>query len=257
MSSSVLIVGGGSGIGLEFAKLALRHSEDSLVLFDRAFISETSTLLEAYPHRVIKVSSEIDENVTWDPLLMGLQSVSSLVFICPSCRSRDYSVSELGYSNNFCHNISSVNMSLLKLITSIRSRLLKDSNLVFISSILSTRVAVSDASLDYHASKAVLDSIMRFMAVKLAPQQVRVNCVSPGLIARGPTSSLITDPETSARVSVAVPLGRPCTAAEVAQVVWSLCSGSLPYISGHVLTMDGAMSALEPFALTSRNPYSL
>ena len=139
---------------------------------------------------------------------------------------------------------------MLELVATVKKKLAYPSSIVLVSSVLAARVAVQDASLDYHVSKAVLDSIMRYLAVKLAPN-CSVNCVAPGLIARNENSALLRDEFTSKRVRKSVPLERPGSQDDVAQVVWTLCTGELPYVTGQTIVMDGGSSVLEMYSVSS------
>ena len=249
MNDVTLIVGGGSGIGLEVAKLALSCSENMVVIVDIHFDAEFCSLEAINAQRLRKICVRIDQDLDWASILRDIDSIRSIAFVIPPCKSRDPIINELGFTDNFCENVSSINKALLNLISTVRLRLIEGSSLVLISSVLATRVAVSDASLDYHAAKAVLESIMRYLAVKLAPKTY-VNCVAPGLIARSEESVLLVEKQTHRRVVQSVPHERPSRQIEVAKTVWAICSGYLPYISGQTIIMDGASSVLEPFSIT-------
>lgn len=250
MHACRIIVGAGSGIGRSLLRLSLSLSNDSLVLFDKSFDKGFLHEFASFKSRLSLVESDINKETDWNLHFADVASVCSFTFLLPQCRSRDSGLTSLGFTRSFSRNVSEVNFSLLKCLESLQSRFSVKANLVFVSSTLGTRVASDDASLDYHASKAVLESIMRYMAIKLSP--VSVNCVAPGLIARNSKSKLVCDPQIASRVHKAVPLGRVCSQDEVAEVCWALCSGSLPYISGQTIVMDGGSMVLEPFGITGR-----
>jgi 3-oxoacyl-[acyl-carrier protein] reductase len=249
MNDVIFIVGGGSGIGLEVAKLALECSVNPVVAVDFHFNSDFSALELRSARRLQRISARVDKNLDWLEILSEVISIRSMIFVIPPCKSRDSRINDIGFSDDFCENVSSINKALLDLISTARLRLAESSSLVLISSVLSKRVAVADASLDYHAAKAVLEAIMRYLAVKLAPK-TNVNCVAPGLIARSNESVLLVDDRTRCRIKRSVPQERPSSQSEVAKTVWALCSGSLPYVSGQTIVMDGASSVLEPFSIS-------
>lgn len=94
---------------------------------------------------------------------------------------------------------------------------------------------------NYSASKAGLIGLTRTMALEVASRNVTVNAVAPGLVATELTLSL-----PAARfeeLEATVPMKRAGRPEEVAAVVRFLCSEEAAYMSGTVVTVDGAMSA--------------
>jgi NAD(P)-dependent dehydrogenase (short-subunit alcohol dehydrogenase family) len=98
----------------------------------------------------------------------------------------------------------------------------------------------SGAQAVYEASKAGLVGLTRALAVELAPRQVRVNAVAPGLIDTLMTRALFGDAAAfEARVRQKVPLGRAGTPGDVADAVVFLASAEAAYITGETLLVDG------------------
>jgi 3-oxoacyl-[acyl-carrier protein] reductase len=86
----------------------------------------------------------------------------------------------------------------------------------------------------YCAAKSGVMSLARSLAVELAPDGVRVNCVAPGSV-EGDMIPRERWPEVAARV----PLGRMGKPAEIAEACFYLCSPEASYITGHVLDVNG------------------
>jgi 3-oxoacyl-[acyl-carrier protein] reductase len=81
----------------------------------------------------------------------------------------------------------------------------------------------------------------RAAAIEYGPLGIRVNTVSPGLIAR---PGLEEDwPEGVGRWLAAAPLGRLGTGMDVANACLFLASPIASWITGHNLVVDGGMSA--------------
>jgi NAD(P)-dependent dehydrogenase (short-subunit alcohol dehydrogenase family) len=94
----------------------------------------------------------------------------------------------------------------------------------------------------YASSRAATESFSRVAAVELAPYGILVNTVSPGLIDTQPQPLPPVMAEVlSARIPT-LPLARPGEPEEVARVVLFLASAAAAYISGAVISVDGASS---------------
>jgi len=241
-----LIVGAGSGIGRILVDKILFDSADKIIAVDKNF--EPNGGLDHQRVRVFKV--DICDGANWKDIFGRDVELSSCSFLAPSCKSRDSKMNECGFTDNFVENIGRVNYGFLHIIRAAMPRLSDNSHMVFVSSVLGTRVA-PEASLDYHASKSTLESIAKYMAVKLAPR-VHVNVLAPGLIARNDSSALITDPLLARMVHYATPLERAYSQEEIAVAVRALGSGQMGRISGQTIYMDGGASIQESFSLISR-----
>jgi len=91
---------------------------------------------------------------------------------------------------------------------------------------------------NYAAAKAGLHGATKSLAIELASRGVTVNAVAPGIIDSGMTSGLF-DKEAIARL---VPMKRPGRADEVAELVAFLASEKAGYISGQIISINGAMA---------------
>lgn len=111
--------------------------------------------------------------------------------------------------------------------------------IVSISSPGSTRVMPDYVAVG--ASKAALEALTRYLAVELAPHNIVVNAVSPGLVETDALRyfSALNDPEAISRAVAKTPAGRLVTPADVAEVVLFLCSPAAHMIRGQVIVVDG------------------
>lgn len=97
----------------------------------------------------------------------------------------------------------------------------------------------------YAASKAGLIALTKTAALECAPFGIRVNVVCPGLTAKTQLAENISkaNPEEKEQMLKAVPLARMGEPEEVAEAVLWLCSDSASFITGHVMPIDGGLSA--------------
>jgi 3-oxoacyl-[acyl-carrier protein] reductase len=92
----------------------------------------------------------------------------------------------------------------------------------------------------YAAAKAGVLNYTRAMAKELAPRRIRVNCVSPGMIATK-FHDTFTKPEVRQRVASMTPLGREGTAQEVAELAAFLASPRSSFINGEAVEINGGI----------------
>lgn len=99
----------------------------------------------------------------------------------------------------------------------------------------------------YSASKGAMLAFTKAAAIDLAPHNIRVNAVAPGMT-RTPLYQEwldgLADPEAEAkRVAEAIPLGRIAEPADVAAVVTFLASPEAAYLTGASIPVEGGYLA--------------
>jgi len=94
------------------------------------------------------------------------------------------------------------------------------------------------------ASKAAIESLTRYLAVELAPRNIVVNAVSPGIVATDALQHFNTMQEEDLLEEIAeqTPAGRIVTPADVAQIVAFLCSPAAKMIRGQTIIADGGFT---------------
>ncbi len=92
---------------------------------------------------------------------------------------------------------------------------------------------------NYSAAKAGLIGLTRALARELAPRNVLVNAVSPGII-EGGMADRLTEEQLQA-IRIHVPLRRRGTPDDVASAVLFLCSCMSDYITGQVIRVNGGL----------------
>ncbi|GAA4968744.1 NAD(P)-dependent dehydrogenase (short-subunit alcohol dehydrogenase family) [Nonomuraea thailandensis] len=98
----------------------------------------------------------------------------------------------------------------------------------------------------YSATKGALISLVRALAVELAPRGIRVNAVSPGPIDTPALTKLGARDGFLEDLAARVPLGRLGAGEDVARTVAFLASPAAGYITGVNLPVDGGLSAAVP-----------
>lgn len=98
------------------------------------------------------------------------------------------------------------------------------------------------------ASKAALDSLTRYMAVELAPKNIHVNAVSPGMVETEALKhfAFMNNTDVTTKTIMNTPAGRLVTPEDVAEVVAFLCSPGADMICGQVIVIDGGFTLIAP-----------
>ena len=108
-------------------------------------------------------------------------------------------------------------------------------SIVTVSSMWGLRGASCEAV--YSATKAALIGLTRSLALELAPSNIRVNCVAPGVIDTDMVQVL--GRETLDDLARTTPLGRLGTPEDVASAICFLAGEEASFITGQILTADG------------------
>jgi len=113
----------------------------------------------------------------------------------------------------------------------------KDGSIIIISSIGGLRGnAIIGA---YNISKAADFQLARNLAHEFGPDNVRVNCIAPGLIKTDFARALWEDPATLERATKGVPLRRIGEPDELAGAAVYLASQAGSFMTGQALVVDG------------------
>ena len=95
----------------------------------------------------------------------------------------------------------------------------------------------------YNSTKGAVNILSRSMAVELAPDRIRVNCIAPVIGATAMLSDFMglpDTPENRARFIATIPWGRISEPADVANAALFLSEDAAEFVTGVVLEVDGA-----------------
>ncbi|MBJ6089197.1 SDR family oxidoreductase, partial [Salmonella enterica subsp. enterica serovar Indiana] len=116
----------------------------------------------------------------------------------------------------------------------------KSGSIVCISSVSAQRGGGIFGGPHYSAAKAGVLGLARAMARELGPDNVRVNCITPGLIQTDITAGKLTD-EMTANILAGIPMNRLGDAVDIARAALFLGSDLASYSTGITLDVNGGM----------------
>ena len=94
----------------------------------------------------------------------------------------------------------------------------------------------------YNSTKGAVNLLSKSMAVELAPDNIRVNCIAPVIGATGLLEEFMgvpDTPENRAKFVATIPLGRMSEARDIANAALYLVGDEADFLTGVVLPVDG------------------
>ena len=94
------------------------------------------------------------------------------------------------------------------------------------------------------ATKHGVSGLTKSAALQYATQGIRVNAVAPGLVRTALVQQMLAKyPDAEPAMLAAIPQGRFCEPEEIAEAVVFLCSPRSCHMTGHVVAIDGGITA--------------
>ena len=135
--------------------------------------------------------------------------------------------------------VMNINTKGTLFLTQLVANIMKESksgSIVNISSMSGYTSSVSRG--EYCISKAGVTMITTLFADRLAEYGIMVNEIRPGIIATGMTEKVKAKYDALIEGGL-LPIKRWGEPLDVANAVWTLCNGSLPYVTGQSIDVDG------------------
>ncbi|MHB9099489.1 MAG: SDR family NAD(P)-dependent oxidoreductase [Syntrophales bacterium] len=118
----------------------------------------------------------------------------------------------------------------------------KRGKIVSISSLAGTKASPGMGI--YGIAKAGLEMLTKVLAFELAPFNIQVNAVAPGVVRTDFSKPFWSTPAICEQIVRAVPAGRIAETADLVPIVLMLASCHADYITGQTIMVDGGASAI-------------
>ncbi|MFQ5509968.1 MAG: SDR family NAD(P)-dependent oxidoreductase [Leptospirillia bacterium] len=118
-------------------------------------------------------------------------------------------------------------------------------SVLFISSTLALRGIPNGSA--YGASKGAINALTLHMAAELAPRGVRVNCICPAVVDTPIFETMMPKeavPKAIEDMTSIHPIGRIGQPVDVAEAALYMCSDEAAWVTGSILTVDGGATAV-------------
>lgn len=238
-----LIVGGTGGIGAAVARQLLSQGAQVVVTGRHAerlatFGGETGAGIHVLEAREsAAVEAVVQEVHAQHGRLDGVVNCAGSILLKPA-----HLLSDAEFAETLGQNLTSA-FNVLRAAARVLMKQSGGGSIVLCSSVAARRGLVNHEAIA--AAKAGVEGLALAAAATYARQQVRVNCVAPGLTRTG-MSRALTQNETVAKASAALhPLGRIGEPAEVASAICWLLEPRQAWITGQVIGVDGGLGSVQ------------
>ncbi len=237
-----VVTGGTRGIGFEIVKKYLQNGA-TVVLFG----SRQETVEKALA-RLKEENPAWEADGLWPNLAKAAEVEQAILQVKEKYRHLDILVNNAGisqstplyqYTAEEFDKIIDLNVKAVFYTILPAAKIMKEQGggcIINTSSMVS--ITGQPAGVGYPASKYAVNGITVSLARELARDNIRVNAVAPGVTRTDMVAALPED--MLKRVSATIPIGRPGEPEEVANAFLFLASNLAQYVTGEILSVDGA-----------------
>jgi len=240
-----VITGGSRGIGFEIAKLLIgqnakvvicgRKKEGLEAAKEALAGGDNIQALQAHVAKEADVENLFDQALEYFGKVDGLINNVGMNLIT-SVADADYSL----WQKIIESNLNGTFLCSKKAGKIMRNQ--KRGKIVSISSIAARRSAPAMGI--YGIAKAGIEMMTKVLAQELAPFNIQVNAVAPGMVKTKFSEPFWSNKEIYAQIVRTIPLGRIAEPSDVAHPVLFLCSDASDFITGQTIMVDGGASAI-------------
>jgi 3-oxoacyl-[acyl-carrier protein] reductase len=230
MSPIALVTGGNRGIGLAIASVLTSDGFDVVVTYrsGNAPVGFKSVQMDVTSEQSVDSAfASIEEQWGIPEIIVANAGITKDTLVLRMSEEDFTSVIDTNLTGAF-RVAKRATKGLLKL---------KQGRLIFIGSVVGGVGAAGQVN--YSASKAGLVGMARSFARELGSRSITANVIAPGFVETDMTAEL--DEKRRSEIAGQVPLGRFCSAEEIADVVSFIASPKASYITGAIIPVDGGL----------------
>lgn len=241
-----LVTGGSRGIGQAIARRLAESGADVAINYvrHRTPAEETAQAIEASGSKALVIRANVKEPDHIDRMFDTIQSEFGTLDILISNAASGVLKPALELTLKHWNHTMEINAAaLLPLVQHARPLMgNRGGKIVAVSSLGAIRAIPNYTAVG--SSKAALESLVRHLALELAPHNINVNAVSAGVVDTDALKHFPNRMELLTESERKTPAGRLTTPDDVADAALFLCSNFAKMIHGQTLIVDGGYSIL-------------
>jgi NAD(P)-dependent dehydrogenase (short-subunit alcohol dehydrogenase family) len=243
LDGTVLVTGGGSGIGRATAERAAAKGA-AVAVVDRAADNarETAETIAAAGGRAVAYPCDVgDEDAvaaTVSRIGDELGRVTGVVTAAGIFHGPDLQPAHQVSVDDFVH-VLHVNLVGTFAVIKYALPMLVDGGGAIVTIASTAAIRGHGYGAGYTASKGGVDALTRLLAVQYGANGVRANCICPGGVDTPMTGGTFASEEAIARARVRIPIGRYAQARDIGDVAIFLLGDNARYVTGQTFPVEG------------------
>jgi NAD(P)-dependent dehydrogenase (short-subunit alcohol dehydrogenase family) len=243
LRGTVLVTGGGSGIGRATAERAASDGA-AVAIVDRAAgnAAETARLVSDAGGRAVAYPCDVGDDAavaeTVERIGRDLGRVTGVVTAAGIFHGADLQPAHQVTVDDFVH-VLRVNLVGTFAVIKHALPMLIDGGGAIVTIASTAAIRGHGYGAGYTASKGGVDALTRLLAVQYGAHDVRANCICPGGVDTPMTGGTFATDDAIARAKQRVPIGRYAQARDIGDVAIFLLSDDARYLTGQTIPVEG------------------
>lgn len=241
-----LVTGSGQGIGLAIAEgLAAAGAHVVLNGRDAAKLAKARDMLTAAGHKASIAAFDVTDQQAVEAGVARIEAETGPIDILINNAGMQRRAAFVDFPAEDWHAVMATNLHSVFYVTqAVAKRMVGRGRgkIVNIGSVMSK--LGRPTIVPYTASKGAVTLMTQGLAAELGKHNIQVNAIGPGYIITELNQALIADETFSNWVKSRTPAGRWAETKELAGAAIFLSSEASDYVSGHLLMVDGGLTAV-------------